>query len=456
MQPADEPAAEPAVPRAFLRQCAARWPRRTGGRALQAAAGAEASYAALLRGPLTADDEEQIGLDVERSTVDGLESLMPPWLDEAALRAALGRLLRAWCCKHPDGYCQGMNFVMMVLLVVMQHAEQRDGTAIQGYSYGAEETAFWTFAAVVELLLPSDFYEAPSMPGLQREVRVLFELFELERARAETREGYASVAAAGGGARWGSEECASEHGWRDILRLACYKWFVPCFVNCVPLPTLLLFWDEMLLHAPARAPPGASMLTLQRDGTDAHLLLALALLRAALAETREALDAARPEEGLGLGFNRFVEAATDPTRDAAALLSDARALAPSSAQLHYLRARLDAAPPPAAPAAAPPRGRPRSAPPEPSLSGIEAVALQLMSPPRADGSLALRLLMRTLLLHPSPPPPIEAVARRVSHLYYPRLVSTCALTCTAALVWTGRRALGLALGLRGARLRVGS
>ena len=32
------------------------------------------------------------------------------------------------------------------------------------------------------------------------------------------------------------------------VRLAAYKWFVPCFVNQLPLGTLLLFWNRQLLR----------------------------------------------------------------------------------------------------------------------------------------------------------------------------------------------------------------
>ena len=42
-------------------------------------------------------------------------------------------------------------------------ATQPGGELLSG-----EETAFWTFVAWVELLLPSDFYAPPDMIGLQR------------------------------------------------------------------------------------------------------------------------------------------------------------------------------------------------------------------------------------------------------------------------------------------------
>lgn len=164
------------LPEGLLRSCALRWPTRTGARSIEAAAGGPGAYSALLLGPVSVEDEEQIKMDVERSTVDDLETLYVGSLDEATLRDALSRLLSAWCCRQPGGYCQGMNFVAMVLLVVMRHG--LDAWSEQAVRR-AEESAFWTFVALMERILPADFYAAPSMPGLQRDVRVLFHLFQV-------------------------------------------------------------------------------------------------------------------------------------------------------------------------------------------------------------------------------------------------------------------------------------
>ena len=405
---------------ALLRHYALRWPRRSGGRSLQrsaaAADGRFASYGVLLAdGDISEDDLEQIRIDVERSTVDGLQRLFPPSLTEQALSDALGRLLRAWCCRRPNGYCQGMNFVAMVFLVVMQHGAADDERR-------CEESAFWTFVALMELILPSDFYDAPSMPGLQRDVRVLFELFELARTDGDHRDD------------WRCPESTSRDELRDILRLSAYKWFVPCFVNCLPLPTLLLYWDRLLLHRPARS----------AGATSAHLSLAIALLGAGLREAREALNAAEPEEGLALGFNTFTDAALR-VEDGEALLALASRLDVSDAQLSFLRRRLDQPPPLAAPVAADADAashshRRRERRIEPSLSGVEAVALRLMGP-RSSDALIVRLLKRSLLL--SPPPPMPSLGHIV--FYCPRLVQTCALTFAAACVWNARRVLPLTM-----------
>ena len=58
----------------FLKACASRWLHRSGGRAMQRASGIGA-YDKLVAGEIAAEDTEQIELDVDRSTVDGLDEL---------------------------------------------------------------------------------------------------------------------------------------------------------------------------------------------------------------------------------------------------------------------------------------------------------------------------------------------------------------------------------------------
>ena len=59
-------------------------------------------------------------------------------------QAQLRRLLRAYCAgRNPrTGYCQGMNFVAAMMLLMM----------------GSEQDAFWMFLLTIERLLPADYY----------------------------------------------------------------------------------------------------------------------------------------------------------------------------------------------------------------------------------------------------------------------------------------------------------
>lgn len=100
--PATSPSKDGDVTESFLRQCAVHWPRRSGGRALQAANAPDA-YERLCASPIGDGDAEQLSLDVERSSVDGLEEHYGPNLDDAVVREGLARLLHAWCARRPSG-----------------------------------------------------------------------------------------------------------------------------------------------------------------------------------------------------------------------------------------------------------------------------------------------------------------------------------------------------------------
>jgi len=433
------------LPAGFLKACAHRWPLRTGGRALQHRAGPDA-YARLLADQISEEDAEQIRIDVERSSVDGLEELSPESLDALALCEALSRLLHAWCARRPNGYCQGTNFVAMVLLVVFLREASTSAGSDAAAAQRSEETAFWTFVAVMELILPDDFYAHPLMPGLQREVRTLFSLLELVRVDQALAESWRD---------------SNSMGWRDVVRLAAYKWLVPCYVNMLPLPTLLLYWDRLFLRGAHRVAAdgggsggggggggvagaltvvgsGGPSARVQYEKPAAHLLLAIALIRIALAESTQPSSSgsfspqglhSRSEEGLALGFNELLEIGMRQT-DAGELLSLALSVDVTVEQLAFMRSCLEDVPDsPAGLSTVTGTGR-RPRTPEPSLSSLQTTTLCLMG--RSD-ALPVRLLKLTILLYPPAPPPLQATEHMSFH--YPRLVSSCALTATAVGVW---------------------
>jgi len=410
-----------------LRAYAARWPNRIGAHALRGAAG---GYLAYLAAEPREEDAEQVAADIERSTVDGLEECAVPWHDPGEHLDALSRLLRAWCVRTPGGYCQGMNFCAAVLLVVMQHGEPGPTAAAGPTAHdpsaqedphassepavelrrvasggsdgegpvGFEELAFWTFAAMMERLMPADFYQLPSMAGLQCDVRVLQQLTRSE-IPALHRGGIA------------------EDELGAVLKLTAYKWLIPCFVNQLPLSTLLHYWDRLLLRPPphvpgARAPPAGL--------SAAHLQLSLALLHQS-AEELVSILSAHPNEGMGLGLNCLLRDAL-ARHDAPRLLKLASRFELSPAQLQYLRARL--------------RHGAAKGHADPSLSGLQAATLALLSAQRSPAR-AVQFVMESMLLAPPPPPPIDAVAW-VPPQHFGRFVSTCTLMFVAFCLWTLR------------------
>ena len=80
-------------------------------------------------------------------------------------QAKLRRLLRAYCVgRNPrTGYCQGMNFLAAMLLVVMS---------------GAEEQAFWMLVVMVERLLPADYF-ADGLTGVRVDSGILLDMIKV-------------------------------------------------------------------------------------------------------------------------------------------------------------------------------------------------------------------------------------------------------------------------------------
>ena len=98
------------------------------------------------------DDEEwQAAVDIEKDLGEPQQQL-PVGAGIAELR----RVLLAYALRNPGlGYCQSMNFITAMLLLHMP-----------------EERAFWTLAAIVEDLLPAEYFQG-RMWGMRSEQRVL-------------------------------------------------------------------------------------------------------------------------------------------------------------------------------------------------------------------------------------------------------------------------------------------
>ena len=120
------------------------------------------------------------------------------------LQGGLYRVLLAFSNNNPAiGYCQGLNYIAGLLLLVTRE----------------EEAAFWLLKVLLEHQLP-DYY-TPSMPGLLTDLRVLELLVKQELpALARHIEGL--------GAPWA---------------LLASKWFICLYSEVLPTETVLRVWD---------------------------------------------------------------------------------------------------------------------------------------------------------------------------------------------------------------------
>ncbi|OBZ72144.1 TBC domain-containing protein C4G8.04 [Grifola frondosa] len=136
----------------------------------------------------------------------------------------LRRVLTAYSRRNPKvGYCQGMNLVTSTLLLI--HAD--------------EEDAFWVLAALVERILPEDFF-SPSLLSSRACPLVLLDYVQEIMPKL----------------------CAHLTELGVDLPAICFSWFLSLFTDCLPVETLFRVWDVFLL-----------------DGVDVLFRIALSILR---------------------------------------------------------------------------------------------------------------------------------------------------------------------------------
>ncbi|KAG2075404.1 TBC-domain-containing protein [Suillus decipiens] len=128
------------------------------------------------------------------------------------------------CFRNPAvGYCQGMNLVTSTLLLV--HAD--------------EEEAFWVLSAIIERILPDDFFSPSLLPSRACPL-VLLEYVQETMPRLYTHLTTLGV----------------------DLPAICFSWFLSLFTDCLPIETLFRVWDVFLV-----------------DGLDVLFRVALGILR---------------------------------------------------------------------------------------------------------------------------------------------------------------------------------
>ncbi|TFY78596.1 hypothetical protein EWM64_g5421 [Hericium alpestre] len=136
----------------------------------------------------------------------------------------LRRVLTAYSRRNPSvGYCQGMNLVASTLLLV--HAD--------------EEEAFWVLTAIIERILPEDFFSPSLLPSRA------CPLVLLDYVRELLPKVYSHLVQLG-----------------IDLPAICFSWFLSLFTDCLPVETLFRVWDLFMV-----------------DGLDVLFRIALSILR---------------------------------------------------------------------------------------------------------------------------------------------------------------------------------
>lgn len=130
-----------------------------------------------------------------------------PWLDTKEGHAALRRVLVGYSFRDSDvGYCQGLNYVAALLLLVMK----------------TEEDAFWMLAVLLENVLVNDCYTT-NLSGCHVEQRVFKDLL----------------------AKKCSKIAAHLEAMEFDVSLVATEWFLCLFSKSLPSETTLRVWDVL-------------------------------------------------------------------------------------------------------------------------------------------------------------------------------------------------------------------
>ncbi|KAK6962131.1 growth hormone-regulated TBC protein 1 [Biomphalaria glabrata] len=150
---------------------------------------------------------ESILLDIHRTFPENV--YFSELADPGSLKKPLQNVLEAISLSNPHlGYCQGMNFIAGLLLLVMK----------------SEEKAFWLMDTLIQTILP-DFY-APDMIAVKAEQDLLGELVKWKLPDLHSHlEGL--------GVQW----C-----------LVGMKWFICLYADVMPVDTVLRVWDCLFLE----------------------------------------------------------------------------------------------------------------------------------------------------------------------------------------------------------------
>ena len=148
--------------------------------------------------PLDSKPIKQIDKDISR-TFSG---------DESFSKEELRRILVAYSVRNPNvGYCQGLNFIVAILL---------------SFEFTEEET-FWIYSQIIEKILPIDYYN--SMAGVILDQKVFDYLFRAKMPKICK-----------------FLEKIGIQSW-----LFNIQWFIFIYSFTFPKETILFVWDQIFL-----------------------------------------------------------------------------------------------------------------------------------------------------------------------------------------------------------------
>jgi hypothetical protein len=147
-------------------------------------------------------DNTLIAVDIEKDLLRTFPEKI--CAEDKKLVDTLRRLLRAYALRNPVvGYCQSMNYICALLLFHME-----------------EERAFWTFASLLEDILPNDYY-IPSLIGGRIDQQVFQSCVAWKLPKVH--EAFRTT--------------------NTVLEPIICPWFMCLYVNVLPIYAVCRVWD---------------------------------------------------------------------------------------------------------------------------------------------------------------------------------------------------------------------
>ncbi|XP_055488447.1 TBC1 domain family member 2A [Leucoraja erinacea] len=147
---------------------------------------------------------KQIELDLPRTLTNNTHFSSP----SSKMVQMLRRMLLAYSWQNPDiGYCQGLNRLAGIALLVLQE----------------EEDAFWCLVAIADCIMPEDYY-SKTLTGSQVDQRVFKDLLSEKMPRLVSHFDQYNV----------------------DLSYVTFNWFLVVFVDSLLSDILLRVWDAFL------------------------------------------------------------------------------------------------------------------------------------------------------------------------------------------------------------------
>ena len=184
------------------------WWRCCGGAELQQKAKEQERYEELLKHiPEMEANGSHVLYEIDKDLPRTMPELKVLTSVGSPVLASMRRILLAYAVRNQNiGYCQSMNFLACLLLLHME-----------------EERAFWALSSLLENILPPDYY-SPNMIG-GRVDQAVFQACLLQRLPSVYRH-------------LQDLDCA--------LDPIVLPWFLCCFINALPLYTVVRVWDSLL------------------------------------------------------------------------------------------------------------------------------------------------------------------------------------------------------------------